>query len=61
MCAILSFVPRPTTGGNARPLEAGAAAVIIFPGVRYERPAEAGVSQPAAATRDGQVSGPAKH
>jgi hypothetical protein len=48
MGRILSFVPRqaafgrPSTsiGQNGREL---AAAVIIFPGVRYERPGEGGV------------------
>lgn len=35
MAAILPFVPRPAAAETARP-QGTAAAIIIFPGVRYE-------------------------
>lgn len=63
MGAILSFVPRNAARKSAKPLPDGEGAVIIFPGVRYERPLKAGEAAPsakpaAAAARD---KGPAKH
>lgn len=63
MGAILSFVPRNAARKSAKSLPDGEGAVIIFPGVRYERPARAGEAVPsvtstAASVRD---KGPAKH
>ena len=58
MCAILSFVPRDAATKPARPPIEGAAAVIIFPGVRYERSqADQGGALPLADTK----VDPAKH
>lgn len=37
MSSVVSFIPRPPVAGRQ---PAGPAAIIIFPGVRYERPAE---------------------
>jgi hypothetical protein len=38
MGAILSFDPHVAGRKSAKPLPEGAGAIIIFPGVRYERP-----------------------
>ena len=50
MGSIVSFMPRPTPAKRADPVEGGAA-VVIFPGVRYERQPEADLTpfQPAQA------------
>ena len=56
MGLVVSFVPR-AAATHPRSQTAGQAAVIIFPGVRYERPAKAQDPRPAM-ERDGQV--PAK-
>lgn len=48
MGSIVSFMPRPTPMKRADPFD-GSAAVVIFPGVRYERqpePAELAQFQP---------------
>lgn len=37
MGAILSFVPRTAASKASKPLPQEAAAIIIFPGVRYEK------------------------
>jgi hypothetical protein len=38
MSSVVSFIPRPAAAGAIK--AAGPAAIIIFPGVRYERRAE---------------------
>lgn len=52
MSAILPFVIRPRVPAVARPAES--AAIIIFPGVRYEKNREAEVRHPAKASEGGQ-------
>lgn len=63
MGAILSFVPRNAARKSTKTLADGAGAVIIFPGVRYERPANAdGAALPAAsATGVAGEKAPSKH
>jgi len=56
MGLVVSFVPR-TAAAHSRTQIAGQAAVIIFPGVRYERPVKAQDPR-GTLERDGQ--GPAK-
>ncbi len=63
MGAILSFVPRNAVRKSAKPLPDGEGAIIIFPGVRYERPSkadEAASSARSAAAAAGD-KGPSKH
>jgi len=40
MSSIIAFRPRRTPASKQKPNGAGDASVIIFPGVRYERPAQ---------------------
>lgn len=48
---VVSFTPRPG-GAQPKPISAGeAAAIIIFPGVRYERVPDAPNGQPAKANK----------
>jgi hypothetical protein len=63
MGAILSFEPRVAGRKRAKPQSEGAAAIIIFPGVRYERPAAAERSALPVAPAGGAArdKGPAKH
>lgn len=63
MGAILSFDSRVAGRKSAKPLPEGAAAIIIFPGVRYERPPtaekDALPTKPAAGAA--RETGPANH
>jgi len=47
MGRILSFTPRNAAINRPPPILAAPAAVIIFPGVRYEKPSGDGPSDPA--------------
>jgi hypothetical protein len=63
MGSILSFAPRRAAKDRrGESLKAGGS-VIIFPGVRYERPPEetSGSSAPADKKTDQQNSGPLRH
>ncbi|CAG0994800.1 hypothetical protein RHIZO_02451 [Rhizobiaceae bacterium] len=63
MAAILSFVPRNAARKSTKSTAEGAGAIIIFPGVRYERPAKAGdaalPAKPSSAIAG--EKGPSKH
>ncbi|HHZ07166.1 MAG TPA: hypothetical protein GX405_00120 [Rhizobiales bacterium] len=63
MGAILSFVPRNAARKSTKSLAEGAGAIIIFPGVRYERPAKVdGAARPAnPASGVAGEKGPSKH
>jgi len=63
MGAILNFVPRAAAVKNARPPDEGVAAIIIFPGVRYERPLakEPALGRKNAGGPNGEKTGPARH
>ena len=56
MAAILSFVPRTAARKPAQALPPDAGAIIIFPGVRYEREPQA---KPGAAGEPAKRDGPA--
>lgn len=62
MGAVLSFEPRGAVRKSAKPLPEGAA-IIIFPGVRYERTAATERAVIPAAPAAGALGdkGPAKH
>ena len=47
MATILSFTPRTVSASRPPPSIGDAASVIIFPGVRYERPNDADVRKKA--------------
>lgn len=60
MGAILPFVPRTAATKTTRPQDAVAAAIIIFPGIRYERlPPAKGAGRIALPKRG--KPGPARH
>jgi len=53
MGMVLSFVPRPAPVNRAVQDTGTPAAVIIFPGVRYEQPPLAGEARPAGSDKPG--------
>ena len=60
MGMVLSFVPRAAATNRAKQTTETPAAVIIFPGVRYERPA-AGEARPAGPDKPGSPGTPVPH
>jgi hypothetical protein len=63
MGAILPFVPRAAVTKTAQPTDIVAAAIIIFPGVRYERrdTSDDGAGRAKAGVSKGSKPGPARH
>lgn len=63
MGAILPFVPRAAANKTTRPPDIVAAAIIIFPGVRYERrdASDDSAGRSKADVSKGRKPGPARH
>ncbi len=61
MGMVLSFVPRSAPVNRAVQDTGTPAAVIIFPGVRYEHPPLAGEARPAEADKPGTPRTPVPH
>jgi len=61
MGMVLSFVPRPAPVNRAIHDTGTPAAVIIFPGVRYEQPSLAGEARPGGPDKPGAPRPPVPH
>jgi hypothetical protein len=61
MGMVLSFVPRRAPVNRAVQDTGTPAAVIIFPGVRYEHPSLAGEARPAGSDKPGTPNMPVPH
>jgi hypothetical protein len=61
MGMVLSFVPRPAPTNRASQNTGTPAAVIIFPGVRYEQPPLAGEARPGGPDKPGSPRTPVPH
>lgn len=61
MGMVLSFVPRTASVNRVNHATDTAAAVIIFPGVRYEQPPQVGAARPGDADKPGSPRPPVPH